>query len=1405
MALYEVYRNYFDIDPEYFPAVNEKIIEKNPDVWKKFYPHEAFVKLLKNTVDMLERKQKLCLWVEGAYGTGKSHAVLTLKRLLDSNEDDTYEYFREFNLDTDLYKRIQSAKTSGRILTVHRYGSSAIHGDHDLVFAIQESIENALIEAGIENKARGALKTAVINWLSDKSNKNYFDELISDKYRDWFGGDNVDAVIQNLNTYSGDALISLMDKIFKVADDRQIKAISMSTTDLANWIREAIKENNLKAIVFIWDEFTEYFRNNARHMTGFQELCEISGESPFYFILVTHATQGLFIESDQEFKKLNGRFISPHCKMELPSNIAFQLMGAALKKNKDPQVLKDWEMFSDDLADRTKKSRERVKEIAGISDKEMKNILPLHPYAALLLKYISSSFDSNQRSMFDFIKNDRGDEIKGFQWFIDTYGPDSDNLFFTVDMLWDFFYERGKDNLTHDVRSILDYFNRSSNQNLDSNQKCVLKTILLLMAISQNAGDAVDLFIPNDKNIDCAFDGTDLENSTSRIASSLVREKVLYEKTVSGKTQYAIYSHEPIDPTPYRKEIDQWSTTKLITENIEDKKAPNKLYVADAVTTTDALKLRYVLKCVSSSDFDLTIRQLRNTEDKYVNKIVAVVCFAKDDRESNVIGTKIDAAIKAGVYDMIFIDASRTPFGADGYENYCEAMALSMAQQKKDYDQANQYADDAKGYLKKWKKRIEDGEFVVYSADKPSGERVPTIDALYLMLKEIDKAIYPKCLECEYNVIGTMYTSSNLKQAVECACNQETKGTFKSNNSKTSLENALSGAWKVDEYWKSSPYLLISKIKLDVDELIEKKFKESERISISDIYDFLKSAQNGYGFLPCNLSAFMMGFVLKEYTNSVYSWTDGLTTETLSVEKLKDMISEVISLDITPNQRYRDKYIVSITREGKAFNEITSIAFGIPLNMCTAVTEVSQHIRDKMKGFSFPIWTLKSILRSEPVKTDASILEKLIDLFCGIANNKNIGGSKSENDISKTIGTIALEHPTAAEDLKSLFNKEKCREGMTAYLASFDDGELRSLAETVGDNGQYVSAVREKFDADAANWVWNVETAQQKIREVILEYRIIVKSNDVISKSFSYKETIQHWCEISNNIRISFDAGKNYFDELYDFLYFLYKLKKAGTLLDSQKEEIFNLLVSASSQFMVFYNSQIDVFKRICGYYLDGLNDEDIQKIFQSLPAGMFTYDRQEYITCIEKKVTAYKGSLKSERLKKLWKDKTNSESPRLWSKEHRMPILCLVPDSELAKARVAFSTINRSSSESNDVNKAMEYLETASFFESMHDENLLDVAFKKRIIKNYSVMLPDISEVKAYLEKVIPSDPYDWFENSVVEKHLKEMAEAKYCHDGYKQALSKIDTMSPEDVKSYLKRLIQNNMAVGIEIINDK
>lgn len=1398
MPMLEKYRHYFDIDPDYFPAVNEAVISKNPEMWKKFFPHETFVKLVKNTVSVLARKQKLCLWVEGAYGTGKSHAVHTLKKLLDSSEEETREYFQRYHMDNDLCNLFQAVKSSGRILTVHRYGSATIRGDHNLVFAVQESVEKALADAGIENKGGNALKDATIAWLSDKDNKNYFNGLITGTYADLFGGDDVDAVIEKLHTFSGDALAKVMNNIFKVADERQMKALSLSVTDLSNWIREVIKANGMKAIVFIWDEFTEYFYNNTRNLTGFQELCEVSETDPFYFVLVTHVTQGLFHERDQDFIKLNGRFVSPHSLISLPENIAFQLMGAAMEKNNDAAVFEDWKLSLDDLTGRTQESRKLVKGVARITDKEMVDILPIHPYAALLLKHISSAFDSNQRSMFDFIKNDRGDEIKGFQWFIDNFGPEDDNPLLSVDMLWEFFYDKGKEYLAHDIRSILDYYNRAGNQKLDSDQKRVLKTVLLLQAISQYAGDSVELFIPNERNLDNAFEGTDMDGSASRCAEQLVRDKVLFSKSLGGgKFQYAAYNNEgEIDVKPFEDQIDGKSTSAFITEELVD-----RTRIVDAITLGGALKLRYKLHFVSSSDFESTIKQLRNTEEKYENKIVAVVCFAKDDAESVVIGKKIRDALAAGTYNMIFIDASRTPFGADGYGTYRHDMALSMSQQGKDNTLAAQYANNAKDSLKKWKARIVAGEFIVHTTEKRDGERATTIDALYGLLVEINKKKFQACLEGSYNVTANLYTSNSLKQGVECAFNEKTVGTFLSGNPVTKLETALDGAWKMPQYWESKPHLLISKIKICVDEIVNDGFQNGGgRVSIKKIYDALKAAP--YGFMPCNLSAFILGFVLKEYATGTYSWSDGLTNDILNVNKLKEMIDEVIRLEITPNPRYKDKYIVAMTHEEKAFNEITSVAFSIPLNMCTSVPNTRERIRSKMKEYSFPIWTLKHILGKENLRTDMSVLSEIIESFCGIANSNNMNAFKTDSDIAMAIGRLALSNGDAPNDLKSLLTKEKCMLGMLAYLVTFENGSLVSLAETVGDGGQYINVLRKKFDADAANWVWNVETAQQKIREVILEYTIIVESNKIISKSISYEATIREWCDKCGYIRVSYAAAKNYLDELGPFLRMLYNLKKAGTLLDSQKNSFLELLQANTEAFRNFYNNQIDLFKRVCVYYLDGLSDDEIKDVFATMPAGSFTYEKADYLNTVESKVATYKEGQKNAQLKKLWKEKTGTESPHAWSKKHKMPILCLIPDGEVAKARAAFGAVNRSKADEPLIDRAMEYFAAAKFFDVLDDDVALDKAFKDSIIRSYVVMLTDIQEVKNYLDSHITADPFDWFGLPEIEKKLRQMAEAKYNQGGCNRALAKIDEMDVSDVKKYLKDLIKDNMVVGIEII---
>lgn len=177
-------------------------------------------------------------------------------------------------------------------------------------------------------------------------------------------------------------------------------------------------------------------------------------EKPFYLMIVTHMSQSLVSEGDQAFKIVRDRFIRR--EIEMPDTVAFDLIGHNALKVK-PVAQDEWNELADDLNSRMVDSRKRVSEVVGAPERTLTKLLPIHPMAALLLKYISTVFASNQRSMFNFIKNPETDDLQAFQWFINHHGPDDGDLL-TIDYLWNFFYEKGTDeNTSLSGRSNLDF------------------------------------------------------------------------------------------------------------------------------------------------------------------------------------------------------------------------------------------------------------------------------------------------------------------------------------------------------------------------------------------------------------------------------------------------------------------------------------------------------------------------------------------------------------------------------------------------------------------------------------------------------------------------------------------------------------------------------------------------------------------------------------------------------------------------------------------------------------------------------------------------------------------------------------------------------------------------------------
>lgn len=1404
----KLYRDYFNIDPKYYAAVTADLIKSGEVKWTSFYPHKTFVKLLEKTHTMLSGKDRRSLWVEGAYGTGKSHAALTIKSMLEASDDEIRAYFKDYGLQDDLCQQLITDKSNGKLITIHRIGSASIRSDQDLILALQDSISAALKEHNIANRGEASLKESALRWLEDKeANRSYFNDLIhEDKYMWEFGGKHVDEVISVLKSSTDELTISkMMRNVLKVAENNGITALRLDIPAMCNWIKSIINENDISAILFVWDEFTEYFHNNQNALTGFQTLAEISESCPFYFLIVTHESSSLIHDKDMRKKILN-RFVGDvTVRIEMPENTAFRLMAQAMKTSNDPVLKPEWTEYKSDLNKVLSCVRKTIIDSAKkystmgqktvISDEELQAIIPLHPYAALLLKHMSVAFNSNARSMFDFIISNDMTDAKGFKWFINNYGPLYKPNLLTIDMLWYFFTGKDQNGLNDDVRVILDSFGLLKTGSLTPEQERVFKTALLLEAISLRVGD-VELLRPNEQNIDLAFMGTDWSKGKARsIAAYLCQQGLLFEKPLGrGLKEYTVANRDG-DINKINKLKDD------IRNNIKTQDLIVSAELISAVQPPVAIRSRFVMEGAAS--YNLTLISKKLNEQSKPHRFKTIIAFALNDTEASTIKNAILKAIVQPSNELFYIECL-TPMGDDLLNQYIENMAYSKNCAQNDRHRARGFETEAKKCLTEWKQRISAGAFILYTPEHKSGTRVANLTALHEEMQKLNHQIYFCGLE-QFNLIDNMFQKGPLAQGAECGITEELKSTFKSSNVKTSLATALEGAWKVERYWEdpTKKSLTIVRIKQEAEKVIRAGFEnDSGRISILSIYEALEEAP--YGFMPSNVTAFVMGFVLKEYATADYFWSNGLSSENMTPDKMKKMIANAINQKFSPTSKYKEEYIVAMSANQRCFLQCTSNAFQIPMSQCGSIESARDQIRIKMKGLTFPIWCLKYILNTVQLETTVEQIATVIDAYCGIANTAN-SNEGTESDLAERIGSHVHDNAAIIRDMENLLTNEMCRKGMLAYIDTYQNGVLRKLANEIGDGGAYLDQVKLKFNADAANWVWSSVTADEKISDVILEYRIIAESNKSLPKCTNLHDMILEWNKRSNNIRMPYDVLLKYVGDLKLFLVHLYDMKQHGQLQEQNKQQFYEALITQREPFEHFYKDQLPYFKQVAGMFIEELEEQNIAEFYNTISAGQFTKSSTEYYQYIENAVSSYKKNIRKTQLKNLWLEKTGTKDPADWSEKYNTPILCMFNDMERGEAKIIFDTILVHAAEDEDIIKAIHYLETAAFYDHLKDSQERDRCFMERVVGDYAIMLKDADAIRKNLKESIQDRAYNWMDNSTVNNRLKILAEKQYKLSGYERAQAIVDKMDATELRRYLNDLIADNLKVGMEILKNE
>lgn len=1426
------YSQYFNIDEKYYAVVTKKLIDEGKVRWEGFYPHETFIQLLHQVVTMLSGKETKSIWVEGTYGTGKSHATLTLKCLLEAPEEAVRAYFKDYGLSDDLCNKFLAARSeemNGKLIVVHRIGSSNIKNDDDLIWAVQDSVSRALRDASVENMAAGTMKEALLAWIHERpANKDYLASLISEVPQN-FGGMGLDMIVQILQSDDEKAIETLMEKLVTLCRNNGILAMNMDAEKLAAWLEDVIDKNGLGAIVFIWDEFSEYFKNCQNSLTGFQTLTHVSFNKPFYFVIVTHESDGL-IANQSDRSKISNRFIEPRVHIELPDNMAFQLMAQAMKETNDPVMQKEWCNVKQGLNSRLGTVRNRITTSAKkhakagtktiLSDDDLQKIVPLHPYAALMLKHISRVFTASQRSMFDFIVardpdedriNDSDENIlscHAFKWFINHNGVMSPSNLMTVDMLWDFFNAKAGGNMNPDALEILNNFDTlTSEYHLSPDEQRVLRTVLLMNAICTRVQEA-DILVPTYENIDLAFLGTGWSTGkAANIAKAMVHrtpplQPVLFEEPMQDGTMRVIpKATGGVDIEEIKTRIRTQLSTKDLVEAAGFAQA---LKIPDNLTGHFSASMLYV-NPRSTQTFLNGLRDAKNRAHSTPDHFDVCILLAMSDEERSEAGRMIQNTMRDGVPEnLLLLDATTNTF-ATYLDTYITNRAYSEYYLKSDKKQSGQFAAYAQKNLSSWKEQVVAGEFRLYDMAHKNGQMRMSFSVMTEIFQEFDRKMYPFGIE-QYAVNPTMFTRSAMGQGAECGLTETEKGAFTSGNPATRLSTALKGAWKVEgEYWgdTANQSLVIVQLKRKVEEVIHAGFEKNGRVYITDLLSIL--SERPYGFTPSNLSAFVLGFLLKEYAKDQYFWSNG-TTRPMSPDLMKSAIKNSMDQVVAPKAGYRPEAIVTMSEELRLFLQGTASIFHESTERCGSVDAAEGVIRLGMKKLEFPIWVLKSILPEESLQTDSAVITDVIDKYLGIANIRNYAQNVTESDLANEIGRLMKEYPNLVSDLESLFVSQKCRNGMKAYLDEYRGGELPSLALSIKDGGNYISEVKKKFNADEANWVWSPDTANAKIDETIIEYSIIAESNTMIAPATTLTGCVRNWKDRINNFRISFDAMTPEVGDLKELLDILYTIRQSrdNTIPEMKKKRFLQLLREKKNEFNYLYGHQEEMFRRIAQGWISELSDEDISELFGTyMDTGVFCDASDKFFQSVEARVTAYVDAQRSKRLSKLWHDKTETQSPADWSRRYSTPILCMFDDNERQKAKEAFTILHKTKPTEAEFTTAEEWLKAGDFYQRLSSAVERDRCMQQRVIGDFAYLLPDVDKVREYLrDKASMIIPFEWMDNSTIQAKIREMANMRYKTGGSSEAEKAVANLGIDDLRDYVRDLIKTDMTVGIAIL---
>ena len=875
-------------------AYNIQTEESNE--WKNFIPNEQFNEILQKVIDSVSNKvvdEHRSFWLEGTYGTGKSHAAAVIKHLLCDPIQEIEDYI-SVEYGADKYSIIREAlyalRENTRLFPVTMYGPCSISNRDDLSLQIQLHVTQALHEAGLDV----TVQTDFDNYIANiEKNPVIWDTIISsDSELRSYAPDRKKLIKELKDKDASSAVLSLAKNALRNSGLH----VRLEQENLCKWFFEVqdelAKTTDYKGIFLIWDEFTDVMDLDigASLLVGLQELTEATMRSNnnSYIFHIAHPSALDKLKADER-TKTTGRYHYMHYNMEPVS--AFKIMSRKFMHEQDstnPAYVLYHEMTDKYFA----QMREVYEKYAQTSNnpmetlEDLKSLFPVHPATANLATYYAREVGSSSRSVFEFLGSN-----PAIRDFLDDEQFFEQGQMITADYLWDFVLEEFN-NKTVKYGVVTERFNSYKNHVTKKGKEylAVFKSILLLNAFNNLAAN--ETVTPSEENIRNMYVGTPIDDIIDDILTWINTDGVV-QRSPQGIYEIRFSALDT-------KEIEE--IKKQLLEK-EFKYTSQILNYGDTARKEFDKKMKLVNRPLSfdfysenSNEYSL----LHNIEIKYKDSESYEIYLALMMARSNTEHASLkDIAAKAMADErfqniaFVVFDTTLEPLE---FDRFIEYQANAVCSGKHGYaEQTKSHTDNAKAIISDWMKDVSSGTCTIYLRGQSSVISSRTLPSI--INSSIAPTIFssgPESLEIlRLKAPSTCWVKQFSNKSADTVLSFSTKDEISSRCTGPAKHIQLLLQDSVDDnlQFKSGidtkhPLFVVSKF-------VKSKIDHTDKQNIFNFAEkFKELTMPPYGLFKSHAGYGMLAFALRPYVDKVFDTTG----KPINAQRMQELIDDTFKI-----------------------------------------------------------------------------------------------------------------------------------------------------------------------------------------------------------------------------------------------------------------------------------------------------------------------------------------------------------------------------------------------------------------------------------------------------------------------------------------------------------------------------